>query len=45
MLVILFVISVVETTMAKLRLFKVPEFIAASFALSLISVAVLYFNG
>jgi formate hydrogenlyase subunit 4 len=44
MLVILFVISVVETTMAKVRLFKVPEFIAASFALSLISVAVLYFN-
>lgn len=44
MIVVLFVVAIIETSMAKFRLFKVPELLSAAFALSVISIAMLYFN-
>lgn len=44
MLIVIFVVAILETTMAKFRLFKVPEILAAAFSLSIISAAILYFN-
>lgn len=44
MLVVLFAVAIIETSIAKFRLFKVPELLAAAFSLSIISIAMLYFN-
>lgn len=40
---ILFVIALVETTMAKFRLFRVPELIAVSFCFALTAISIVYF--
>lgn len=42
--VVLFVVAIIETTIAKFRLFKVPELLAAAFSLAIVSIAMLYFN-
>ncbi|WDC85176.1 NADH-quinone oxidoreductase subunit H [Caloramator sp. mosi_1] len=44
MIVVLFVIAIIRTSIAKFRLFKVPELLASAFSLSIISIAMLYFN-
>lgn len=42
--VILFVIALVETTLAKFRLFRVPELLAVSFGFALTAIAIIYLN-
>ncbi|MBC2578737.1 respiratory chain complex I subunit 1 family protein [Clostridium sp. DJ247] len=41
---ILFIIAIVETTMAKFRLFKVPELLAVSFCFALTAISIIYLN-
>lgn len=43
MLVLLLVIASIELSFAKLRLFKIPEFVGAGFVLSVLAVIVFYF--
>lgn len=44
LLIILFVIALIETTMAKFRLFRVPELLAVSFCFALTAISIIYFN-
>ena len=39
----LFVISIIETTSAKFRLFRLPEVLAAAFSISIVAIAIRYF--
>ena len=42
LLVLTVAVAVLETAMAKLRLFRVPELLAGSFALALLSVTAVF---
>lgn len=42
--VILFIIALVETTMAKFRLFRVPELLAVAFCFALTAISIIYLN-
>lgn len=42
--VFLFVIALIETTMAKFRLFRVPELLAVSFCFALTAISIIYLN-
>lgn len=44
LLVAIFIIAILETTIAKFRLFRVPELLAASFSIGLVSIAMIYFK-
>lgn len=41
---ILFIVALIETTMAKFRLFRVPELIAVSFCFALTAISIIYLN-
>jgi len=40
---ILIVISIIESIMAKFRLFRIPELLSAAFTLSLVAIIINYF--
>lgn len=44
MVVLLFIIAIVETSIAKFRLFRVPELIAASFSFAIAAISMMYFS-
>lgn len=44
MLIVLFIIALIETTMAKFRLFRVPELISVSFSFTLAAISILYLS-
>jgi formate hydrogenlyase subunit 4 len=44
LLIILFAIAIVETTLAKFRLFRAPELLAVSFGFILTAIAIIYLN-
>lgn len=43
LIICLTVISIIETTSAKFRLFKIPEILAAAFSISIVAIAINYF--